>query len=69
MRENWDIPRLLAWYEYLDRHPPIQAMVQGYLGVKPLKKSDAPSSDGEKLVAELVNLAALRPGLVVQKAG
>lgn len=57
MREDWDIPRLLAWYRYCEEHPPLQQMVQGYLGVKPVKRSKPEDAENAaKLIGDLMKM-------------
>lgn len=29
---EWDFPRIKAWLAYCDKHPPLQALAQGYVG-------------------------------------
>ena len=60
MREEWDIPRLLAWYSYCERFPPVQAMVQAYLRIKP-KRQQTPDTDINTLMADLTNFPGAVP--------
>lgn len=43
VEDEWDFPRLERWLEYCSRHPPLQMMVQAYLGMgkdEPMKLSE-----------------------------
>lgn len=66
MREEWDIPRVIAWNKYLDDHPTVQAMVQAYLKIKPKVRhvqGQGTDSMASALIADLMKLegAAQRP--------
>jgi hypothetical protein len=63
IRDDWDIPRLMAWYEYCAEHPPVQAMVQAYLRIKPRRRVPEGSTDSNALVAELRKIASLGGGV------
>jgi hypothetical protein len=34
VEEDWDLPRYQAWFKYCEQHPPLQAMVEAYLGFR-----------------------------------
>lgn len=50
IRNEWDIPRLMAWNRYAADHPPLHLMVAAYLGIKPKSQS---TKSAEDLVTEL----------------
>ena len=34
VQDEWDFPRLERWLEYCEDHPPLQMMVEAYMGIK-----------------------------------
>lgn len=35
VQDEWDLPRVEQWLAFCETHPPLQLMVQSYLGIKP----------------------------------
>ena len=53
IRSEWDIPRLQAWRRHLTDSPPIQAMVQAYLGIKSRKAAESEANNDPAMLAGL----------------
>jgi hypothetical protein len=55
IEDEWDYPRLERWIEYCEEHPPVQWMVQAYLGLterqKPFKVTEENFSDFCRMIA------------------
>ena len=57
IRNEWDFPRLEAWNRHAANYPPIQRMVQAYLGIKPKGTTEtAALPDNETGAGELALL-------------
>ena len=51
IRSEWDIPRLDAWRRYQGKSPPLQAMVQAYLGIETRSRAEAAANNDPALLA------------------
>jgi hypothetical protein len=58
VRDDWDLPRLIAWTEYSSDHPPLHLMVASYLGIKP-RISKPTEADNEAAAAFLLSVPEL----------
>jgi hypothetical protein len=61
IEDEWDFPRLERWLAYCEKHPPLQMMVQAYLGCNP--KDDGPMRVTEENFDQFI--AMLGPGRVL----
>lgn len=59
MRNDWDLPRLNSWTDYLTLRPPVQAMVQAYLKIK----SGAVKSKPEE-TPDIMHMLSVFPGAI-----
>jgi hypothetical protein len=60
VREDWDLPRVNAWFEFTADHPPLHAMVAAYLGIKPHQAPAGERLEGDAAAQFLMSM----PGFV-----
>lgn len=60
--EEWDLPRVAAWNAYCAESPPLRAMVQAYLGIKPASVNTGVEVEGQ--AEELMATLQVFPGAV-----
>ncbi|MGV1045468.1 hypothetical protein [Limnohabitans sp.] len=58
VREQFDIPRLLAFNQYCEKFPPLHVLVAAYFGYpKEKPKAEADEEDMVKLMAQFAQVA------------
>jgi hypothetical protein len=61
VREEWDIPRLDAWYSYESANPPTHKMLAAFLGVEPKPRLKFSETESPDLLAMLSGMPGAAP--------